>query len=102
MCGMVVSRLGVWKGGAMPAEAPRECVKEVMMLRRVRERGRGDRGRKSCERAGRLERGDADDGYTGTVDVKCYNFFAADFHDPYFLSLCLPLFFVRAAQRAGS
>ena len=61
---------------------------------------------KSCERAGRLERGDADDGYTGTytgtVDVKCYNFFAADFHDPYFLSLCLPLFFVRAAQRAGS
>ena len=44
VCGMVVSvsRLGVWKGGAMPAEAPRECVKEVM-LRRVRERGRGDR-----------------------------------------------------------
>ena len=41
MCGMVVSvsRLGVWKGGAMPAEAPRECVKEVM-LRGVRERGR--------------------------------------------------------------
>ena len=31
---------------------------------------------RSCERAGRLERGDADDGYTGTVDVKCYNFFA--------------------------
>ena len=24
---------------------------------------------KSCERAGRLVRGDADDGYTGTVDV---------------------------------
>ena len=62
---------------------------------------RGARGsliveRKSCERAGRLVRGDADEEYTDIVNVK---FFSATLL--FSLSLCLPLLFVGTAKRAG-
>ena len=41
--------------------------------------------------------GDADEEYTGTVDVKGYIFF----RDPSFLSLCLPFLSLGAARRAA-
>ena len=94
---------GVWDGGAGSAsswgagEAPRVCVKEVM-LRRERERGVWER--KSCAWAGRVVCGDADDEFTGTVD----DFFPADVRDQLFSEplLALIIIFVGATGRAAT